>query len=92
MKKNPFWGNKHTPETLAKISNALKGRISPRRGTKMTEEQKQKLRDAHKKLAQKTSERQQAAADLYKRYKSQGYNISWNDFQRALKNNEINIE
>lgn len=90
--KNPFWGNKHTPETLAKISNALKGRISPRRGTKMTEEQKQKLRDAHKKLAQKTSERQQAAADLYKRYKSQGYNISWNDFQRALKNNEINIE
>lgn len=90
--KNPFWGKKHTPETLAKISNALKGRSSPRRGTKMTEGQKQKLRDAHKKLAPKTSERQQAAADLYKRYKSQGYNISWNDFQRALKNNEINIE
>lgn len=38
--KNPFFGKKHTPENLTKISNSLKGRKAPNKGqTKETHEQ-----------------------------------------------------
>ena len=29
---------------------------------------------------------------IYKQYKRTGGELSWNDFQRAFKNNEISIE
>jgi hypothetical protein len=30
--KSPFFGKKHTPENLTKISNSLKGRKAPNKG------------------------------------------------------------
>ena len=40
-------GKKHTPETRAKLSASCMGRTSPMKGVKMSEETKQKLRDAN---------------------------------------------
>ena len=36
---NPFYGKKHSEETIKKFSNSLKGKISPRKGYKFTEEE-----------------------------------------------------
>lgn len=44
--KNPFFGKKHSDLSRAKMSAKLKGRISPNKGKKFTEEHKQKLKDA----------------------------------------------
>ena len=44
--KNPFFGKRHSDASRAKMSAKLKGRISPNKGKKFTEEHKQKLKDA----------------------------------------------
>ena len=38
------------------------------------------------------SENMQARAKLYEKYKSCGGTLVWNDFRRALANNEIDID
>lgn len=47
-------GKKHTPETRAKLSASCMGRTSPRKGAKLSEETKQKIRDAN--IGKKLSE------------------------------------
>lgn len=44
--KNPFFGKKHSDESKAKMSAKLKGRVSPNKGRKFTEEHKSRLKDA----------------------------------------------
>lgn len=44
--KNPFFGKTHSELSKQKMSLKLKGRVSPNKGKKFTEEHKQKLRAA----------------------------------------------
>jgi len=47
-KMTPYWkGGKLTEETKQKMSKAKRGKISPRKGKKNTEEHKQKIRENH---------------------------------------------
>ena len=41
-------GKSKSPETIAKMSKSLKGRISPMKGKKFSEEHRKKLSEAHK--------------------------------------------
>jgi len=44
---NGFFGKKHSNESKIKMRNSLNGRISPRKGIKLSEETKQKIRISH---------------------------------------------
>ena len=90
---NPMLGKKHTLESRKKMSDARKGR-------KLSEEHKQKIREANKNYSQETREKiskksreyMQACAEIYKKYKQQGGQLCWLEFRKALASNEINIE
>lgn len=41
-----FQGHKHTPESKQKVSQALKGRVSPNKGKKASEETRKKMSEA----------------------------------------------
>lgn len=43
---HPMYGRKHSPETLAKLSAVRKGMPSPRKGAKLSEATREKLRSA----------------------------------------------
>ena len=70
-------GKHLSAETKKKLSIAFTGVNNPFYGRKHSDETMANMR------------RTQA---LYKQYKQTGGELSWNDFQRALNNNEINIE
>lgn len=42
----------------------------------------------HKKVCEKI----RTVGELYERYKNNGGTLVWNDFQRAFKNNEIDVD
>lgn len=95
MVKHPWLGKKHTEATKKKMSMSHIG-IRPsveskeknhiaHIGRTHTTATKAKMQISHKQLMEKT-------LAIYKQYKKGGGELSWNDFQRALKNNEINIE
>lgn len=57
-------GSKHSPESLAKLSASLKGRKSPNKGRRFSEEWKKNLSDSHKgnKLSEETKAKLSAKA------------------------------
>lgn len=68
-KENGFYGKKHTPETLAKIS---------RLGWKHPEESK-------KKISNTTKKRMEVIKAKYKEHKENGGTLKWNEFQKWIK-------
>ena len=75
-------GKHHTEETKEKISAAKSGANHHFYGKHLSEETCEKLRVASKRV-------QEQAAVLYRKYKQTGGELVWNDFRRALKNNEV---
>ncbi len=83
MRKNnarSMLGKKHSAETLKKISDALKGRVSPNKGKKASDETREKLSASHKGILQSdetkrkigesnkstwTAERKQKASEMF---------------------------
>lgn len=63
-------------------------------GKHHTEEAKRKISEAQKGRAQpeETRIKMEKTRIAYKQYKQTGGKLSWNDFQRAYANNEINID
>lgn len=58
-KNHPMWGKKHSKKSKDKISFTKKGCISPRKGVKLLEETKEKLRKANigKKYSEETKQK-----------------------------------
>ena len=73
--KHPMYGKSHSEETKQKIREAMKGK-------QHAEETKMKMSETHKVIMD-------ACVLLYNVYKERGGLLKWNDFRRALKNNEI---
>ena len=69
-------GKHHSEETKKKLSIMHTGNRNPFYGRKHSDETMANMRRTQ---------------TLYKQYKQTGGELSWNGFQRALKNNEINI-
>lgn len=71
-KENGFYGKKHTPEALAKMS---------RLGMKHSPEAKSKI-------SKTTLERMTKIKEVYKQYKTSGGSLKWNEFQKQYKENK----
>ena len=68
-KENGFYGKKHTPEALAKMS---------RLGSHHSDETKDRI-------GKTTKERMVKIRQSYKEYKLSGGNLKWNDFQKQYR-------
>ena len=78
-------GKNRAPEIIEKLRIANTGPNNHMWGKTTPDDVKEKLRISVKLAKEKT-------VALYNKYKQNNGELSWNDFQRALKNNEINIE
>ena len=89
-------GRKLSEAARKKMSDLKKGEKNPMFGKTLTEEHKQKIIEANKKCFQemhkKVCEKIRMMSELYEQYKNNGGTLVWNDFQRAFKNNEIDID
>lgn len=73
---NSFFGKKHTEESRKKMSNSLKGRISPRKGVTISNETRKKLEVVWKANSGKGSHKWKGGiskARNYKRFKKMEY-------------------
>ena len=70
-------GHKHTDETKLRIGEAVRGRPNAMKGKHISDQVKENIRKA--KQAQ-----MHMRSTWYKKYKSLGGNLSWNDFQKMI--------
>ena len=90
-------GKKHSEESKQKMSKALKEKAAngwnPNKGRKHSEESRKHMSEARigikqsEESNQKRKQRMQAIADLYKEYKHNGGDMTWNEFQKSIKLN-----
>ena len=85
-------GKKRTDESRRKMSESHKGKPAANKGVKMSDAARQHMRDAAKNrapmsedVANKIRDRISFFSEKYKKYKENGGELSWNNFQKEYR-------
>lgn len=85
------WKNEEYRRYMSEINS---GKNNPMYGKPLSDDHKRKISEANKQRAteeykQRRRDSMNVVKDKYYQYKSSGGTLSWNEFQRALKNGEV---